>query len=135
MKKPITPNLIPVTDVRYVKWIHKEEDLSYIGLVIAENDTHISIATKVGEITLSKDDGEFIESTQHDFDKIKIDLPIPEPTPITKTNVRTGSRTEQAAEIINQMSGANKADIITALVTQMQITKSNANIYFSKLTK
>ena len=132
----IIPPVVNPNVVEYVEWTHKEEGFSHIGILTHISSTHIIIHTKFGDMTVARDDGEMNPSTKKAFDATGLDKSdIPIETIITTTVPKSGSRTEQAADIINAMPDSDKKDIIDALVNQMQITRGNASIYYSKLTK
>lgn len=140
MKKVITTTpLTPVSNIQYYRWASKEESFSYVGILTAENSTHVQLLTKVGEMTIEKTDGVFTDATREEFEAAEGYLAEPKAVStdkvVTTKTPRNGSRTEQAANIINQMPGAEKADVLDELMKQMQITRGNASIYYGKLTK
>ena len=121
---------------QYYTYTHDADELSYTGILTVETEHNATILTKYGEMTFSKNDaGSFNEASRDDFEKSKVVLP--ELTPLIKVTAvaKLGTKTNQASDIIKQMGDVCKLDIITALMHQLQITKSNANIYYTKLNK
>ena len=124
-----TPTTLP-----YYRWTNTTgETFSHVGVLTVESEDQITLLTKFGEMTFPRNEGMFDEATRDEFNAVE--TPInPEPDAVIKST-RAGTKTEIAADIINNMSGSDKKDIITALVNQMSITRGNASIYYSKLTK
>ena len=130
----IIPPVVNPNVVEYVKWTNTEEGFSHIGILTHISDTHMIISTKFGDMTVARDDGEINPSTKKSFDSSVVPDKTVETT-ITTSTPKAGTRTEIAAGIIDTMAGRDKKDIIDTLVIQMQITRGNASIYYSKLTK
>lgn len=127
---------IPLTNIEYVTWTNEAESILYTGVLTAEDETHCSILTNVGEMTIAKNDGTFTPATREEFEQANQHTTssqcVGSVTMATKTP-RTGTKTEKASAIISSMFGQDKIHIINALMSQLDITKSNANIYYSKI--
>ena len=133
----IIPPVVNPDVVEYIKWTHKEEGFTYIGILTHINSTHMIIATKFGDMTVARDDGEMDPSTKKEFEASNAYVAEPKVVGSSiNTNTKPGSRTATAADIINTfVAGTDKKEIIDALVLHMGITRGNASIYYGKLVK
>lgn len=123
-----TPTTLP-----YYRWTNNiGETFSHVGVLTNESEDQITLLTKFGEMTFPRNEGTFDEATRSEFELVEVPVAV-ETVQVKET--KSGSRTETAADIISNMPGVDKKTIIDALVAQMNITRGNASIYYSKLTK
>lgn len=119
--------------IEYVKWT-AEGDVTYVGALTGESQERIRILTAVGEMEIDKTDGVIEYVSREEFETIKYPVAVLT-TKKESTGEPRGSRTQQAKAIIGtgQIAGWDKARILEEMQAQMEITKSNASVYYSKL--
>lgn len=121
-----------VLAVPYIKWSNAEEGIEYVGVLTRETETHISILTKHGEMTVPKTDGEFTPTTREEFEQVPS-----EPTTELKPVDKAKKKQHRAHVIVSRMIAENKTrqEILNELVKELNITSLNAGVYYSKCTK
>lgn len=119
----------------YYKWSVKEngETIEHIGILTKDEATYVCLLTKYGEMTISKDDGEFTESTREEFEAITIQPKEKE----VNVEVREGSKSQRALDIYTKMlaDGKSRKDIITAFKSQLDMKDQGASTYYQNCKK
>ena len=119
----------------YVKWTTNEENdvIEHIGILTKETENEVYLLTKFGEMCVSKDDGEFVESTREEFELIA--NPVKEVVVITSHN--EGSKSKRAVDIYLKMRSEGKVrkDIINEFKSQLNMSDQGASTYYQNAKK
>ena len=118
--------------VQYVTWSNTAEEVSHTGVLTAETDTHVTILTKMGEMTIPKSDGEFTDATREDFEKSTIIMPVLDPIITVKATGKVSSKGEKVKAFIQTIVDLDAASIIEQIATTFDLAPKTAQIYYYK---
>lgn len=114
----------------YVKWSNEEEQVTHIGVLTKETETHVFILTKYGEMEIPKEDGEFSESTREEFEQVVVEKPVVEQV---VTSSRSGSKMEKAVQLYKENPGMKRCDMIRLIMDQLDMSKQGASTYYQTI--
>jgi hypothetical protein len=121
------------TNIEYYKWVNSAEQLTYVGVLTMESDTHFSLLTKCGELTFPKGDGEVIEATREEFE---VNQPVTEKQfPVKRLKLHAITNKDIVHELIKTNPDLSKKEVVELIMVKLNVTKSNASVYYYNATK
>jgi hypothetical protein len=130
-----TNNQTVNTGVEYYKWVNSDEQLTYVGVLTMESDTHFSLLTNQGEMTFPKGDGVVSEATREEFEQNQqVTTPTSSKT-IKVKSVKLVSNKAIVSDLIRTNQDLDKKDLIDLIVVKLNVTKSNASVYYYNAIK
>jgi hypothetical protein len=130
-----TNNQTVNTGVEYYKWVNSDEQLTYVGVLTMESDTHFSLLTNHGEMTFPKGDGVVSEATREEFEQNQ-QVTVPTSSkPAKVKSVKVVSNKAIVSDLIKTNQDLDKKDLIDLIVVKLSVTKSNASVYYYNAIK
>lgn len=121
--------------VEYYKWVNSDEQLTYVGVLTLESDTHFSLLTNHGEMTFPKGDGVVSEATREEFEQNQqVTAPTSSKT-IKVKSVKLVSNKAIVDDLIRTNQDLEKKELIDLIVVRLNVTKSNASVYYYNAIK
>jgi hypothetical protein len=110
------------------KWVNAAEGVSHTGVLISAEGDSVVLLTKFGEMTIPKTaDDKFTPATLEEYNQVE--APV-----VVTTTQKKETKTSIAKSAIARLTAAGhtKEQIIAHLMLLLNISKSNASIYYSK---
>ena len=121
-------------NVEYVKWtVNTEtEQFEHVGVLTFEDDVHVKILTKCGEIEVEKTDGKFEKVNREVFDSVVIKKDEEK-----QVVVRTDTKMSKAVDIFKREHerGTRRCDIIRLFMSELEMSKEGGGTYYQNIKK